>query len=114
MTEDASHPLSRGLCKPHSGQKFSINGSEYILGGKLGDGAAALVRRAEKVGDRGQFAVKFLAPDPKYIDQEVFDDVAARFRREGQRSQQLLHDCLVRVYAYEENTGGRAFVDRTP
>jgi serine/threonine protein kinase len=79
------------------------------LGGKLGDGAAALVRRAQKIGDHREFAIKFLAPDPKYINEAVFDDVAARFRREGERSQKLSHGSLVQIHAYEENKNGNAF-----
>jgi hypothetical protein len=80
------HWLSRSRCKPESGQKFMVDGSEYVLRGKVGDGAAALVRKVQRVSDGAELAIKFLAPDPKYIDEAVFDDVAARFRREGQRS----------------------------
>ncbi len=46
-----------------AGQKFVVNGKEFILGGSLGDGAAGLVRRATADGDRAEYAVKFLAPD---------------------------------------------------
>jgi eukaryotic-like serine/threonine-protein kinase len=109
-----NHPLSRRLCKPVPGQKFTAKGVEYVLAGKLGDGAAALVRRVRRVSDRKEFAIKFLAPDPKYIDQAVFDDVAARFRREGQRAQQLSNENLVTVYAYDENVAGEAFLERHP
>lgn len=84
-------------------------GVEYVLRGKLGNGAAALVRKAGRVKDGADFAVKFLAPDPKYIDEAVFDDVAARFRREGQRAQRLSHESLVTVHAYEDNKEGPAF-----
>jgi serine/threonine protein kinase len=108
------HPLSRKFCKPIAGQKFNVKGIEYVLRGKLGDGAAALVRRAERIHDRANVALKFLVPDPKYIDPAVFDDVAARFRREGQRAQKLLHENLVAVKAYEENTAGSAFIGGSP
>ena len=109
-----SHRLTRHLCKPAAGQKFALGATEYVLHGKLGDGAASLVRKAQRSHDNARFAIKFLAPDPKYIDEAVFDDVAARFRREGQRSQQLRYDGLVTVHAYDENYEGRAFAGRGP
>ena len=109
-----AHWLSRNRCKPESSQRFTVNGAEYVLHGKLGDGAAALVRKAQRVSDGQELAIKFLAPDPKYIDEAVFDDVAARFRREGQRSQKLAHENLVRIHAYEDNAGGKAFAKGWP
>jgi len=72
-----SHWLSRNKCKPESGQRFWVDNSEYVLRGKLGDGAAALVRQARRLADEAELAIKFLAPDPKYIDESVLDDVAA-------------------------------------
>jgi serine/threonine protein kinase len=108
------HPLTRKLCKPVPGKKFRVGGVDYVLHGKIGDGAAGLVRKAERSHDGSKLAVKFLAPDPKYIDEAVFDDVAARFRREGERSQRLIHENLVRIHAYEENTGGNAFLSTGP
>src|SRR5580704_71047 len=83
------HPLGRSFCIPELGQKFRAGGCDYVLAGKLGDGAAGIVRKARRVTDHAESAIKFLAPDPKYIDEAVFDDVAARFRREGQRGLQL-------------------------
>jgi len=109
-----THPLSRKSCRPVSGQKFTVNNVAYVLCGKLGDGAAALVRRARRIQDSTDLAIKFLAPDPKYIDEDVFDDVAARFRREGQRAQQLSHESLVEIHAYEDNRDGAAFLDAYP
>jgi serine/threonine-protein kinase len=109
-----AHWLSRDRCKPESGQKFTVGSAEYVLHGKLGDGAAALVRKVQRVSDGAELAIKFLAPDPKYIDEDVFDDVAARFRREGQRSQKLVHENLVRIHAYEDNDGGKAFAKGWP
>src|SRR5262245_57060078 len=97
------HPLSRRHCKPVFGQKFSANGQDYLLAGKLGNGAAGLVRRVRLQRDGTEFAIKFLAPDPKYIDIAAFDDVAARFKREGCRGPQLEHPGLVEVRAYVEN-----------
>jgi serine/threonine protein kinase len=109
-----AHPLSRNLCKPVAGQKFSVKGVDYILRGKLGNGAAALVRRAERIHDGAKLAIKFLAPDPKYIDRAAFDDVAARFRREGQRAQELSEESLVKVYAYDDNLRGTSFFGGHP
>jgi serine/threonine-protein kinase len=108
------HPLSRNLCDPELGQCFSVKGVEYTLAGKLGDGAAGIVRKVRRVRDDTEFAIKFLAPDPKYIDEDVFDDVAARFRREGQRGPELRHQGLVTIYAYEENVDGGAFAQGNP
>lgn len=88
---------------------FSIGSERYRLGGKLGDGATGVVRRAAKIDGSGPLAVKFLAPDPKYIDVEAFDDVASRFRREGQRGAGLDHPNLVQVHAHVENPDGSAF-----
>jgi serine/threonine protein kinase len=102
-----AHPLSRKFCNPSVGQKFAVNGIDYTLGGKLGDGCAGVVRKVRRVGDGAEFAIKFLAPDPKYIDESTFDDVATRFRREGQRGPQLTHEALVAIRAYDEN--GAAF-----
>jgi eukaryotic-like serine/threonine-protein kinase len=112
--EVMTHPLSRKFCRPVSGQKFIVTNVEYVLCGKLGDGAAALVRRARRLQDGTDLAIKFLAPDPKYIDEAVFDDVAARFRREGQRAQQLSHESLVQIHAYDDNQNGAAFLDAYP
>jgi hypothetical protein len=67
-----------------------VGKEEYELEGKIGDGAVGLVRRARRVKDGIIRAIKFLAPDPKYIEESSFDDVAARFRREGERGSQLV------------------------
>jgi len=53
--------------------------------------------------------VKFLAPDPKYIEAAVFDDVAARFKREGERGPKLNHPSLIKVHTYCDNVDGIAF-----
>lgn len=89
------------------GQLFSADGVHYRLGGKLGDGATGLVRKAIRTKDEREFAIKFLAPDPKYIEESVFDDVAERFRREGQRGTKLFHSNLVGIHAYGENDGAQ-------
>ncbi|MBI4207146.1 MAG: serine/threonine protein kinase [Betaproteobacteria bacterium] len=75
----------------------------------MGNGAVGLVRRAEREGDTRQLAVKFLAPDPKYIDEGAFDDVTARFRREGERGSKLDFYSFLRIHAYCENANGVAF-----
>jgi serine/threonine-protein kinase len=97
-----------------AGQRFVVNGDEYDLGGHIGDGAVGLVRKATRLKDDAQRAVKFLAPDPKYIEESVFDDVACRFRREGERGSNLKHPHLITTYAYCENTDGNAFDSEEP
>ena len=66
---------------------------DFELQGALGDGAVGLVRKARDVVSGAQVAIKFLAPDPKYIDPKAFDDVATRFVMEGQKGKTL--DCAV-------------------
>jgi eukaryotic-like serine/threonine-protein kinase len=106
-----SHKLCRELCKPQAGQKFSVGTESYELAGKIGDGAAGLVRKATRIRDKTMRAIKFLAPDPKYIEEATFDDVASRFRREGQRGAKLDHAHLIRIHCYVENENGNAFDD---
>ena len=91
-----------------------MNGIHYELRGKLGDGAAGLVRKGRNVSTNEQLAVKFLAPDPKYIDPKMFDDVAQRFKREGERGTRLQHEQLIRILAYSDNTEGGAFLQARP
>lgn len=90
-----------------AGQKFS-------LGGEIGNGAVGIVRKATRLSDGVVCAVKFLAPDPKYIDVSKFDDVSARFKREGAKGAKLSHPCLLRILGAEENASGSAFVTRGP
>jgi len=68
-----------------------------------------VVRRATRDSDGSEVAIKFLAPDPKYIEEGSFDDVAARFRHEGKRGAGLNHPRLVKVIGYAENTNGENF-----
>lgn len=105
------HPLTRSLCEARSNQVFEVDGEEYVLGGRLGDGAVGIVRRGTRTHGKAVRAVKFLAPDPKYIDENVFDDVAHRFRREGERGSKLDHPHLVKVFRYCENEEGCLFED---
>lgn len=50
-----------------------------------------------------------MAPDPKYIDPNAFDDVAHRFKREGMRGSALDYENLVKIISYEENPNGSCF-----
>lgn len=104
-----SHELSREFCRPRTGVRFDVNSVEYELGGDLGDGAVGIVRKASRVKDDASFAVKFLAPDPKYIDVSNFDDVSLRFQREGEKGAKLDHEHLLKVYAFCENKDGSQF-----
>lgn len=107
-----THPLSRQFCNAAARQIFTTNGVEYELLGLIGDGAAGIVRKA-KVRSSGKYvAVKFLAPDPKYIDFSAFDEVAQRFKREGMRGAGLRHHNLVRILAYEDNENGSCFEEK--
>lgn len=108
------HPLSRKLCRPKAKQEFKVDERYYVLGGSVGDGAAGIVRKATVKSSSTPVAIKFLAPDPKYIDEAVFDDVASRFKREGLRGAQLDYPHLLQIYAYCENTDGNLFEDGDP
>ncbi len=103
------HRLARSRCRPQVGQRFTINARDYELRGRLGDGAAGIVRKAFDISASKLVAVKFLAPDPKYIDQAAFEDVARRFKREGERGAHLVHQHLLKIVAYSENQGGSSF-----
>ncbi|CAN5707089.1 hypothetical protein BH24ACI3_BH24ACI3_15370 [soil metagenome] len=109
-----SHHLSRENCKPRAGIVFDVKGERYELAGDLGNGAVGVVRKDTCNSNDSLVAVKFLAPDPKYIDESVFEDVAARFKREGERGVKLQHANLVKIFAYVENSNGEAFEDGFP
>jgi serine/threonine protein kinase len=98
--------LERTRCRLKVGTRFECSGEVYEIGGKIGNGAAGLVRKAKRLGDGMQCAVKFLAPDGNYINPEHFDDVARRFKREGQRGLRLEHKNLVRILGYDDNKSG--------
>src|SRR5438046_1059611 len=104
--------LERERCSPEVGQRFKAGSTEFVLQGRLGDGAVGLVRKAVRASDGTAVAVKFLAPDPKYIEPDNFEDVAERLRREGQRGASLRHENLVTIHAYVENDEGEAFTNR--
>ena len=103
------HPLTRQLCKASSGQILAAGGTKYELCGQIGNGAAGIVRKAKSIESGRIVAIKFLAPDPKYIEPSVFDDVLQRFEREGKRALGLDHENLVKVIAYEDNSNGICF-----
>lgn len=109
-----SHALVRSKCRPNTGQRFTVNGVQYVLRGKLGQGAVGLVRKGLNVSTGEEIAVKFLAPDPKCIDPKMFADVAKRFKREGERGPNLQHQQLLRILAYSDNTKGSAFPKGLP
>ena len=108
------HPYLRSVCRPQAGVTFEAGRASYILHGKLGNGAVGIVRKATERGSNRLVAVKFLAPDPKYIEVSAFDEVAERFRREGMRGAGLRHENLVEILAYEDNENGRCFRSRNP
>jgi serine/threonine-protein kinase len=91
------------------GQRFNAGGRRYELMGKIGDGAAGLVRKAKDLETGQTVAIKILAPDPKYIDIAVFDDVEQRFKREGLRGSVLRDVNLIEIIAYESNDDGSRF-----
>lgn len=95
-----------------SGQHFIARKEEYILGGSIGDGAIGAVRRAMQRSTQRQVAVKFLAPEPKYIEESSFEDMRKRFAREGIRGEALVQEHLVKIIAYEENKDGSSFLKK--
>ncbi len=106
--------MTREVCTPRAGQHLVIAGESYVLGGKEGDGAVGVVSKVTREKDGDVQAIKFLAPDPHFIDPVAFADVAVRFRREGDRGAQLKHAHLVRIYSYNENEDGICFADKSP
>ncbi|MEX2160370.1 MAG: serine/threonine-protein kinase [Anaerolineales bacterium] len=96
--------------KARVGQVFEAGHRKYRLEGKIGDGAIGVVRKARRLNSDSLFAVKFLAPELKYINPESMLDIYSRFKREGTRGISLKHEYLVEIIAYEENNKGRNFV----
>ncbi len=95
--------------EPLNGKEFVAAGKTYTLAGKVGDGAIGVVRKAVENKTQKTVAIKFLAPEPRYIDQGSIDDICRRFRREGERGVGLNHDNLVEILAYEENENSDSF-----
>ncbi len=103
---------SRMAARPFSGksgQVFKAGEREYKLGGAVGDGAIGVVRKAQDRESERIVAVKFLAPEPRYVELASVPDIAARFRREGLRGISLHHPNLVQMLAYEDNEDGSCF-----
>lgn len=103
------HRLARQKCHPRFGEHFTAGGQKYEFLGNIGDGAVGLVRKARNQTTGRVVAVKVLAPDPKYIDEAVFEDVEQRFKREGTRGAHLEHPNLVKIIAHEDNENGSSF-----
>lgn len=102
---------SRDKLAAAAGQIFIAGGCEYMLAGTLGNGAIGVVRKARNRKTDQLVAVKFLAPEPRYIDESSFYDINSRFKREGIRGAALNNNRLIKVLAFEENEQGRCFLD---
>lgn len=106
-----AHPLSReNLPRIVAGQEFIASGNTYVIQGKLGDGAIGVVRNVIEKDTKTRRVIKILAPESSYIESASFDDIHARFRREGQRGKKLSHEHLVDIYAFEDNIDGANFL----
>lgn len=93
------------------GMVFEADGRRYNLAGKIGDGAIGVVRKAVDQETNRQIAIKFLAPEPKYIEAASIEDIYRRFKREGQRGAELDHFSLVKIISYQENDKGVNFIE---
>lgn len=107
---EAAAPFYRDEHRSESGQSFIAGEREYVLAGKIGNGAIGMVRKARDSQTGETVAIKFLAPEAKYIEQSSWPDIRDRFRREGQRGSGLNHENLVKILAYEDNIDGSCFV----
>jgi eukaryotic-like serine/threonine-protein kinase len=103
--------LLRDALTAAGGQRLIAGGRNYTLGGILGHGAIGVVRRATDEQTGAAVAIKFLAPELKYIEEGSLEDIRARFEREGLRGISLEHENLVKVLAYEENQNGANFLE---
>ena len=103
--------FSRENLVVENGLRFFSKEKEYILGGKIGDGAIGVVRKATRKKTGVTYAVKFLAPEFSYIEETSMDDIYARFKREGNRGLTLNQDNLVDIITYEDNENGENFLD---
>ncbi|MFI5276956.1 MAG: serine/threonine-protein kinase [Ktedonobacterales bacterium] len=101
--------FERHNLRAEAGQHFSVDGRQYILAGKLDDGAIGVVRKPTDSATQHQVVVKFLAPELRYIEASSLEDIHSRFRREGERGAELNHPNLVKIIAYAENEAGSAF-----
>lgn len=107
------HPLARSNFHSKSNQRCQLDGTTYTLCGQIGNGAVGVVRRAT-THSGSEVAIKFLAPDPKYIEPSSFDDVAERFRHEGLRGARLDHPRVVKILGYAQNSHRENFVTDGP
>lgn len=108
MSEDFAR-YSRDAHRSDLGQTFVAGGRTYQLMGQVDNGAIGIVRKARDIDSMDVVAVKFLAPEFKYIEASSWGDIQERFRREGQKGTALEHENLVKVLAYEENSDGGCF-----
>lgn len=106
--------FSRDALNVQSGLPFTAGNDRFELAGAIGTGAIGVVRKAVNVKTNTLVAIKFLAPEMKYIEASSFEDIHSRFRREGERGPSLDHDHLVSIYDYEENENGRCFEGNSP
>ncbi len=93
------------------GQIFTVDGKQYKVEGVVGDGAIGIVRKAKNIKTKKQVAIKFLAPEFRYIERASIDDIHARFRREGERGVELDHNNLVDIISYQENEDSSSFIN---
>ena len=93
------------------GQRVVTRGVEYKIQGRVGDGAIGVVRKALNVATGNIVAIKFLAPELRYIEENSLDDIYSRFRREGRRGILLDHSNLIQIIAYEDNENGSSFIE---
>ncbi len=110
MREDV-HRFSRDAHRGEVGQSFNAGGRHYLLMGGVDNGAIGIVRKARDVNTQEVVAVKFLAPEFRYIEASSWNDIRERFRREGQKGTALEYDNLVKIRAYEENEEASNFQD---
>jgi serine/threonine-protein kinase len=110
MNDDVMR-FSRDAHRSEVGQRFRAGGREYLLMGNLDNGAIGVVRKARDVASQQVVAVKFLAPEFRYIEASSWENIRERFRREGKRGTGLEHHNLVKILAFEENENGENFQD---
>lgn len=106
---DLLRRFSRDQLNAQAGQRFISHDRQYQLEGKISDGAIGVVRKARDLSSGELVAIKFLAPEFRYIEASGILDLHARFRREGLRGEGLEHENLVKIISYEENENTENF-----
>jgi serine/threonine protein kinase len=91
-------------------QQFSAGGQVYRLAGVVSQGVVGVIRKARAVATGELVAVKFFAPQARYLEILSFQTLYMQFYNEGTYGQQLAHPQLARILAFEENRDGRAFI----